>query len=279
MTLGEKIKKARLDKKMTQSELANGKITRNMLCQIELGIANPSLDTIYFLAEKLSLPLPYLFSEGDDILFYKKKEALTDIYEKYKAQDYLGCVKIIEEFPNTDDELSFIMASSCFHLAKANILSGSLKSAAKYIEISEKNCKITALETKHIEAVLPMYRAIVSNIQAPLLEFDADEYNLGLYSVFDFELYKYLVQDYEYSFKDEGIINHIKAKFLIKERRYTEAIAVLNEATERGLSSYNAFIMFGIYTDLEYCYKQIYDFENAYRFSTKRLSMLEGFKS
>ena len=42
---------------------------------------------------------------------------------------------------------------------------------------------------------------------------------------------------------------------------------------------YNSFAVFGIYADLEQCYKQLYDFENAYRYSSKRMSMLEGFKT
>ena len=279
MTLGEKIKKARIESKMTQSELADGKITRNMLCQIELGTAKPSIDTIYFLAEKLSIPIPYLFSENDDMLFYKKKEFLAEIYEKYRSKDYLSCVQMLEDLHDTDDELSFIKANAYFHLAKSSLFSGALKSCAKYIDLAEKNCNLTSLDTAHIKTLLPMYRAIASNIQAPLLEFDQTNYDLGLCEVFDFELYKYLIQDHEYNFTNESIISHVQAKHLIKERKYTEAISILNDAAEKGLVSYNAFIMFGIYTDLEYCYKQIYDFENAYRFSTKRLSMLEGFKS
>ena len=44
-------------------------------------------------------------------------------------------------------------------------------------------------------------------------------------------------------------------------------------------SGYNAFVVFGIYSDLEICYKELYNFEKAYLYSTKRMSMLEGFKS
>jgi hypothetical protein len=42
---------------------------------------------------------------------------------------------------------------------------------------------------------------------------------------------------------------------------------------------HNAYITFGVYSDLEICYKQLFDFENAYRYTSKRLSLIEGFQS
>ena len=235
MTIGEKIKKARQELKMTQSELAGEKITRNMLCQIELGIANPSIDTVRYLAERLSLPLSYLFSHDDDILFYKKKEKIGEIYERFEQKDFLRCVQIIESINADDDELAFLLATSYFNLARTALYGGSLQSALKYIELSENNCKKTRLNTDYFSSMLTMYRAIASNIQAPLLEFDPIEYDKGLDSIFDYELYKYLVQDYEHEYRDGGLTRHVKAKGLIKERRYSEAIQVLNEAVESGM--------------------------------------------
>ena len=55
MTLGEKIKAARKRKGMTQSDLAGKQITRNMLSAIESGRANPSLDTIIYLANIVNI--------------------------------------------------------------------------------------------------------------------------------------------------------------------------------------------------------------------------------
>ena len=46
MTLGEKIRQARLDAHLSQRELCGDVITRNMLSQIENGSARPSMDTL-----------------------------------------------------------------------------------------------------------------------------------------------------------------------------------------------------------------------------------------
>lgn len=53
--LGKLIKEARISKKMTQSEVVGSFITRNMLSQIENGLATPSIRTLQYLAGILDL--------------------------------------------------------------------------------------------------------------------------------------------------------------------------------------------------------------------------------
>ena len=66
----------------------------------------------------------------------------------------------------------------------------------------------------------------------------------------------------------------------IAERKYKEAIALLSSIENlRGSGSYNAYVIFGVYTDMENCYKQLADYENAYRYASKRISLIEGFKT
>ena len=56
MDIGRKIKTIRVEKLMTQKELSGELITRNMLSQIENGVAQPSLSTVSYLAERLGVP-------------------------------------------------------------------------------------------------------------------------------------------------------------------------------------------------------------------------------
>ena len=48
MHIGEKIKRLRTAKLMTQSELVGREITRNMLSRIENGAAQPSMATVKY---------------------------------------------------------------------------------------------------------------------------------------------------------------------------------------------------------------------------------------
>lgn len=280
MLLGEKIRSARQSRGITQSQLAGDRLTRNMISRIETGTANPSLDTIKYLAKNLSLPVSYLLSEDDDLLFYEKKEKISVIYSAYTAKDYSYCIEKIDSLSGIDDELAYILAVSLFERGKKNVIRGALRSAVEDFDRAEKTAQLTVLSTVHITSVMKMYRSIASNIQAPLLEFDDAEYMDGLYGTFDYDMYRYLIQDYDYEFRDDGIRLHAIAKKLIRERRYSDAVSKLLEASEISASKgYNSFVVFGIYADLEQCYKQLFDFENAYRYATKRMSMLEGFKT
>ena len=280
MLLGEKIKLARQAKKITQSELAGDTVTRNMVSRIETGTANPSLDTIKHLAQRLSVPVSYLLSEDDDLLFYEKKEKMAAIYTAYKTKDYSYCIEKIDSLSGLDNELAFILANSLLERGKLNLARGSLQSAMKDFRRTEEIIGLTVLDTLHISTVLKMYKSIASNIQAPLLEFNDAEYASGLHNSFDYDMYRYLVQDYDYEFKNDSMRYHAMAKKLIRERKYSDAVPRLLQACEKmAAQGYNSFVLFSVYTDLEQCYKQLLDFENAYRYASKRMSMLEGFKT
>ena len=150
MLLGEKIKLARQAKKITQSELAGDTVTRNMVSRIETGTANPSLDTIKHLAQRLSVPVSYLLSEDDDLLFYEKKEKMAAIYTAYKTKDYSYCIEKIDSLSGLDNELAFILANSLLERGKLNLARGSLQSAMKDFRRTEEIIGLTVLDTLHI---------------------------------------------------------------------------------------------------------------------------------
>ena len=77
--IGEKIRALRIQKKMTQAELAGSFITRNMLSQIENGVAMPSVPTVLELAKRLDVPASYFFSDAGTLDDYRKIGALDKI--------------------------------------------------------------------------------------------------------------------------------------------------------------------------------------------------------
>ena len=280
MNIGEKIKKARKQKGMTQSALAGNKITRNMLSAIENGSAAPSLDTLKHIADGLGLPTEYFVSESDDLFFYQKKARIKTIREAYAAKEYKACIRHIMMLEEKDDELNFLLATSNFELGKKFVMTGSLKSATLHFDEAEEYCKRTVYDTQRIEGLLSLFKAITKNIQAPLLEFDRDAYENSLVDTFEYELYRYTVLDYDHDYSIPYFRDHIEAKKLMKERDYNAALKLLVKIeNEKTPETYNAYVMFGVYSDIENCYKQLYDFENAYRYSTKRISLLEGFNT
>ena len=74
--------------------------------------------------------------------------------------------------------------------------------------------------------------------------------------------------------------SHLEAKRLMKERNYIGALQIMKRISEeKAYNEYNAHFMFCLYADIEACAKQILDFETAYKYSSKRLSLIESFKS
>ncbi len=280
MTIGEKIKAARIERSLTQSELVDGRITRNMLSAIENGKANPSMETVAYLAERLNLPASYLLANDDDKDFYIKKELMPQIKKAFIQKKYHLCESLISKIEDLDDDLFYILANINFELGKKAVLSGELNTAKSYLEYAKTCCSKTFFDTSAIQCMIPVYYALASNIASPLLEFDDAEFKQKIGSLLDWELYRYMLNDLEYEYENPLYRLHFTAKKMIKERKYIDAIKVLTEAEEsKSTSGYNAYAVFGVYSDLELCYKQILDFENAYKYASKRLSLLDAFNA
>ncbi len=63
MTMGQRIRAARLDAGMSQRELAGEEITRNMLSSLEHDTAMPSVATLQYLARRLGKSVGYFLGE------------------------------------------------------------------------------------------------------------------------------------------------------------------------------------------------------------------------
>lgn len=129
--LGQRIKEARLAKKMTQTEVVGSFITRNMLSQIESGTAVPSVKTLTYLAQVLELPPSVLLpdtaddtADGSELgqptsvpeeasAFYRAKEA-------YLAGDVSGAYEQLSSIGESSvlfDETQALLARVALHLA------------------------------------------------------------------------------------------------------------------------------------------------------------------
>ncbi|MBQ8321961.1 MAG: helix-turn-helix transcriptional regulator [Clostridia bacterium] len=280
MTLGEKIKAARKQKKLTQAAICENKITRNMLSAIERGRATPSLDTVRYLAMRLELPISYLLSDDENLCVYQKNEKIRTIRTYLGEKQYKKCISLIESISEYDDELSYILACCYFELGKEAVLYGSLASGKDFLALATKYASKTVYDTSRIEALGIMYMAIAKNITAPVLELDTRLFEKKSDNVMDLELYRYILQDKTHVPRTPAFEKHIRAKAFLKERRYEEALSLMKEIEgERHTDAYNAYFYLNLYADIELCYKQLADFENAYKYSTKRLALIDRFKT
>lgn len=85
MTLGEKLRQARLDRGLSQKQAAGDQITRNMLSLLEHDQAVPSLRTLEYLASALDIPLGWLL---EDDVSQEEKQALHCAREAFRRGEW-----------------------------------------------------------------------------------------------------------------------------------------------------------------------------------------------
>lgn len=147
--LGQRIKEARLAKKMTQSEVVGSFITRNMLSQIESGNAVPSMKTLSYLAQVLELPptvlLPDATENASDSSDSVTTGTLTSVpqdasaffhaKEAYLAEDDTAAYEALSSVPEDsvlNDEVQALLAKVAFRMASAFLQSENYADALEY---------------------------------------------------------------------------------------------------------------------------------------------------
>ena len=130
MTIGEKVKKLRTLRNMTQNDLAGEYTSRNMICQIERGSGNPSLATLQYLARTLSVDAGYFLSEDDDLQKYLIYAAMPKIRAALNEKRYRDCIRLCEPFSEEpDEEIKHILTICYLNCGRENFEVGYLESA------------------------------------------------------------------------------------------------------------------------------------------------------
>ena len=280
MTLGERIRSLRRARGLTQAQVAHGAVSKNMLCLLEHGQVMPSIDTLQHIARVLDVPVGYFFDDDDDLFFYKKKQSMPKIKSLFKGRKYEACIRELEQLGDVDDECAYLLTVCYTELGISHVKSGNLLRAQQALEKGKEYAEKTMYDTSYARMRIALYLPVANNIQAPLLEFDAEQYRRLEEELLPTDFFKYLTQDTENAYSDSRYADHMIARSLMRERRYSDAALRLHRIEDtRSTLPYDAYLFYGVYTDLEACYKELCDFERAYRYATKRMSLLESFHS
>lgn len=115
MTLGEKLKQARLEAGLSQRQLCAGEITRNMLSQIENGSAKPSMDTLKYLAARLGKSVSYFLE--DNAVTSPNQEIMQRARTAFSEGKTGEALDILEDFREPDpvfrDEKGLLTKLAC----------------------------------------------------------------------------------------------------------------------------------------------------------------------
>ncbi|MGZ4106420.1 MAG: helix-turn-helix domain-containing protein, partial [Tumebacillaceae bacterium] len=95
VSLGQKIRQRRLEKKMTQTQLAEGLVSASAISQIESDKINPSYKLLCKIAERLEVPLDFFLSEEEEYLEHSTSHKLAKTF--LMAKEYQQALPILEK--------------------------------------------------------------------------------------------------------------------------------------------------------------------------------------
>ncbi len=285
MNIGEKIKMLRTSKLMTQSELAGNEITRNMLSRIENGAAQPSLDTLRYLAKKLNVSPGFLLAEGGDEQIYLKHNEIRGIKTSYLMGDYRICRDMCLNSESTDDdEIRLILAECTLEIAIEEFSYGNLRVACEFFDKAIDACTGTIYNTSHISSIAAMYFKYMRNLSATLSSNTVDETELPPFAAFSDPFCVYAGAFLALSEGGEDVLAyppqqsiyglHIDAVRCIKEEKYGSAYEILHKILVSD-EPVPEPMMYFVFCDLETACKQTGDFRGAYEYSINKMELLQ----
>lgn len=292
MTIGEKIKKLRTDKLMSQSELAGGEITRNMLSQIEHGSAMPSLSTVNYLAARLNVSPGFLLANEQDEKIYLKISAIDGIKKAYVGKNYDICYDMCKSFDSADDEITLILAECSMRVGVEAFCRGELRQAVELFEEAISYCDRSIYNTDSVIFAIKDYFTYMENISPTLSSEIIDESvsDIVFSCATPFSVYSAIINEAEmYGWEEVALLEkrmrylpddsiyslHINARLQMSREDYKQAYNTLHELLYNGSYSLPEPMLYLILLDIEVCCKEIDDFKGAYEYSSSKIALLQ----
>ena len=136
MTLGEKIKQARLEAGLSQRQVCGDVITRNMLSLIENGSARPGMDTLKFLAAQLGKSVSFFLEETS--VETPNPGVMADARQAYVQRDFAKLLEILATYqgpdPLFDEEEKYLAALASLGRAEELLKANDAAAAAVLLE-------------------------------------------------------------------------------------------------------------------------------------------------
>lgn len=287
--IGEKLKHIRNSRGLTQRELSDGIVSRNMLSMIESGTALPSIETLLLLSKVLDVPAGYFFANDSEELMYGKRDVIGTVYQLMNEGRFSDAVHVCEPYAASDGEMRFCSAVCRLYTAVDFLERFMLASAGEHI--------LKAIEYAN---ELPVYGKAITEICEFILFLSENVGKDGIPDQFlnsiDYASTSIPVSYIVYlkacmalkngdtecasAIARTGLLNgfhalHIRGAVLMVSGDYDGATRIFDLALSSDDGGF--FSKYKLLCDLEVCRKNAGDFEAAYELSTSRMEMLGMF--
>ena len=250
MTLGEKLRQARVERGLSQSQVAGEHMTRNMLSQLEHDQASPSVKTLLYLAETLCVSAGWLLDDKTSVDF---SAVTVRARETYRRGAFVECFQTLGEIGEPlDDEQSLLLFRSAAACAEQALKAGKLEEADRLLQAAEQ-CRSLYLEKADRLPVLKL------RLQCALAQGKPND-----------ALLQAVLEAWHTEEAEELTARHdlLKGRLAVEENRMEDALPHLHRAESTG--SLRGRELHSLYRLLELCYKAREDYKLAYHYATLR---------
>lgn len=263
MEIGQRLLCARQEAGLSQRQLCEGIITRNMLSQIENGAAKPSMGTLQQLSVKLGKPMSYFLEEQSASENQQRMETARAAYEAARYTQVLDCLEAYKA-PDAvfDWERWYLDALTRMALSRQMLAQGKTAYALTLLEQAKESGKNTPYYTQATERqrLLLCYRIkpaaavqwmgqMPREPEAVLLQAEAFLPDAPEKAKAALDLLP----------QESGQWHYLQGQACRQLELYAEAIVHYKEA--------EAFAGEKVWPSLEECYRELGDFQQAYKYA------------
>ncbi len=287
MSLGKNIRDMRRKIGMSQSQLAGDYISRNMLSMIENDRADPSVKTVQYLADRLSVPVSFLFDKCTDIFEARCQFLLPKIRSLFSERKYTACLSECSKLGGSqNDELEYIITVCYYHIGIEACSRFSLSEAIDAFQSALQHANHTVLDTSFHEEICQSSIAWIQKMMAtetiyypiPILSHPDSISRFYAWILPHIQILpeKFTLQcmesDLPFPFAAR---QHILAVIMMQNGEFEKALeALLLAQREARTDLERCFIL----TDLETVYTKLQNYELAFRVSDERQNYIRRVK-
>lgn len=284
MTLGEKLKKARTDKGLSQSQVAGAFITRNMLSQLEHDLASPSLKTLEYLSAVLQVPISWLVGEKEP---EQAHQQMKEAKRLFACGNDRACIALLRSQTELTEEGQRLLYQSTLRRGEELFYGGQPEEA---MQLSEQSLQLaqSCLYCGKWEAMEASFLRVRCLMALHKAAWPACQEFLQQYEQLQLENQKHLLcaalaadngqqQEAEQELallsapadwlKGETFL--LRGRLLAAAGEFEQALIQLRQAEAQ--SDFPKSLDMELYRLLEQCYKETEDFRMAYHYASLRL--------
>ena len=290
-TIGERIRRLRRIKNITQAELAGNDITRNMLSRIETGAALPSLPTLVLLAERLEVPAGILLEEKA-YFDYLRADLVREAKEFMLGHEYAKALELIMTSGLKGDEIQLLIIECDLALARECSTTSKYKEASLLLADAVNKSQDTIYSTAGSAYISNLYlslaqrlgKSLVGQEKAQVSPPDFDKYMdiyiyLKLTDLFDSgQIIKAVNLASLCEISDKILSAHVAALLDMANGRYNDAESKLKgiiASEAKSPTPHGSLLLFRVYDELEQCAKGENDYVSAYQYKEQKLKLYE----